>query len=181
MEKTKESRIIYNGKFITLLRDRVILESGRETEREVVLHKGSVVIIPYDEKEGCIYFVKQYRYPLKNYLVELPAGKLEEEENPYHAANRELSEEIGFYSNNLRKLGTIASSPGFVNEILHVFIAKELVKKENEKDFDENIEIIKVKIKDLKKFLLQQEMVDGKTLASFFLWEMLECENIIPS
>lgn len=179
MEKTKESRLIYEGKIITLLRDEVILESGRETVREVVLHKGSVVVIPYDEKEKSIYFVKQYRYPLKSYLVELPAGKLEDGESPYDAANRELSEEIGFFSNNLKKLKSIASSPGFVNEVLHVFIARELVKRKNDKDYDEDIETVKVKVEDLKRFLLEQDIIDGKTLASFFLWELVEGENIL--
>jgi len=76
-------------------------------------------------------------------------------------------------------LKSIASSPGFLNEVLHIFLAKNLVRKEKEKDFDENIQIIKVKRKDVKKFLLEEDLVDGKTLAAFLLWEMFEDDKKI--
>ncbi len=179
MEKTKESELIYSGRILSLIKDKVELPSGRESTREVVLHRGSVAIIPFDEKSDTIFFVKQYRYPFKKEMIEIPAGTLEDGEDPFEAANRELTEEIGFFSNELKKLKSIASSPGFLNEVLHIFLAKNLVRKEKEKDFDENIQIIKVKRKDVKKFLLEEDLVDGKTLAAFLLWEMFEDDKKI--
>ncbi|MEO0234340.1 MAG: NUDIX hydrolase [candidate division WOR-3 bacterium] len=174
MEKTKHSELIYTGKILSLRKDTVILPSGRETFREVVLHRGSVAIIPFDEKTNSVFFVKQYRYPFKKYMIEIPAGTLEEGEDPVVAANRELSEEIGFISNNLQKLKSIASSPGFLNEILHIFLAKDLVENEKEKDFDENIDVIKIKKTELRDFILKENIIDGKTLAALLLWEYFE-------
>ncbi|KUK51160.1 MAG: NUDIX hydrolase [bacterium] len=174
MEKTKESKLIYSGRILNLIKDRVELPSGRESTREVVIHRGSVAIIPFDEKTDTIFFVKQYRYPFKKEMIEIPAGTLEEGEDPFEAANRELSEEIGFFSKDLKKLKSIASSPGFLNEVLHIFLAKNLVVKKKEKDFDENIQIIKVKRKEIKNFLLKEDIVDGKTLAAFLLWEFFD-------
>lgn len=179
MEKTKKTELIYSGRILSLKKDNVILPSGRESVREVVLHRGSVAIIPFDEKTDSIFFVKQYRYPLGKDMIELPAGTLEDNEDPIVAANRELSEEIGFISNNIKKLKSIASSPGFLNEVLHIFLAKDLVEKKMEKDFDENIQILKIKRKNVREFILRENIIDGKTLAALLLWEYFEKDEKI--
>ncbi|MEJ5307813.1 MAG: NUDIX hydrolase [candidate division WOR-3 bacterium] len=179
MEKTKNSELIYSGRILSLKKDTVILPSGRESVREVVLHRGSVAVIPFDEKTDSVFFVKQYRYPFKKDMIELPAGTLEDDEDPVEAANRELSEEIGFVSNNIQKLKSIASSPGFLNEVLHIFLARDLVEKEKEKDFDENIQVLKIKRADIKKFILKESIIDGKTLAALLLWEFFEKDEKI--
>ena len=116
-EKTLSSECVYNGRIITVCNDEIELSTGRKSFREVVHHSGGVVILAFKD-ENTVLFVKQFRYPLKQTLLELPAGKLEKGEDPDLAAKRELEEETGYRAENWQPLGYIFTSAGYSTEKL---------------------------------------------------------------
>src|SRR5690606_28557945 len=111
-----------------------------------------------------IILVKQFRKPVEQNLLEIPAGKIEINEEPKETAFRELCEETGFVANKLEYLFEFYTSPGFSNEKMYLFVAKELVKREADPDDDEYIEVLKVKIEDSINMILRGEIVDSKTI-----------------
>jgi len=119
-EKHVSTETVFDGKLLKIAVDKVILPDGREAVRELVHHPGAVAILPVLE-DGSIVFVKQYRYPLDSILYEIPAGKLEINEDPLKCATRELSEETGYSASKWSKLTTIATTPGFTDEIIHLY------------------------------------------------------------
>ena len=124
-EKTLNTKEIYNGKVFKIICDDVELSTGKQTKREVVCHNGGVVIAA--ETNDKIIMVEQFRYPAKEVLYELPAGKLDKEnESILDAAKRELEEETGYCAKNWEDMGFIWTSPGFCNEKLYLFKATEL-------------------------------------------------------
>lgn len=110
MEKTINSELIFDGRVVKLYKDSVELSTGQKTFREVVKHSGGVVILAF--KGDKILLVKQFRYPMKEVMLELPAGKLEQGEDPFEAAKRELEEETGYCANKWTDLGYVYTSPG---------------------------------------------------------------------
>ncbi|PIP13307.1 MAG: ADP-ribose pyrophosphatase [bacterium (Candidatus Stahlbacteria) CG23_combo_of_CG06-09_8_20_14_all_34_7] len=171
MEKMKSSELVYEGRIFNVKRDEVILQNKRESIREVIIHRGSVAMLPYDEEKKIFYLVKQYRYAVSRYVLEVPAGTLEENEDVEIAVNRELSEEIGYVSDDVRKLATIMSSPGFLTEVLHLFFCRKLRPERNKMDYDENIEVIKMTKEEIEKHIRSKEILDGKTITAFLLWK----------
>ena len=133
MEKTVKSNLIYKGKIITVLKDDISFEKKDGTEvnaiREVVLHNGGACAL-VRTKENKIMFVKQYRYSIKDYLYELPAGKIDPNEDPDTTIIRELEEEVGIIAKSIERLGRIVLSPGFSNEFIY------LIKFKNNQKFD---------------------------------------------
>ena len=117
--------MVYEGKVVSLRVDEIALPAGGTATREVVEHPGAVVIIALDD-DGEVALVRQYRHAIRRYLLELPAGGLEPGEEPLAAAQRELREEVGVEAARWTSLGYFFSSPGFANEMLHVFLAEEL-------------------------------------------------------
>src|SRR5690606_18799272 len=146
-EKTMKSEKIYEGKIVNLRIDTVELPDKKYSKREIVEHPGSVGIIPITD-DSHIILVKQFRKPVEQNLLEIPAGKIEINEEPKETAFRELCEETGFVANKLEYLFEFYTSPGFSNEKMYLFVAKELVKREADPDDDEYIEVLKVKIED---------------------------------
>lgn len=124
-EKTITSTPIYTGKVISLRVDEVILPNGKTSKRELIKHPGAVAVLPITN-EGKIIFVEQYRKALERSLVETPAGKLEPGEKPEVTARRELEEETGYGCHKLTFIQTFATSPGFADEVIHVYVAEEL-------------------------------------------------------
>ena len=129
-EKTLSSEIVFDGKIMTVRKDEIELPTGHKSSREVVEHSGGVVILAICQKdeEGKILMVKQFRYPLSEPLLELPAGKLEKGEDPLEAAKRELHEETGYEAAKWEYLGYIFTSPGYSNEKLGKKIAEQSMK-----------------------------------------------------
>ena len=125
MEKTVESRVLFEGKIITVRLDKAELPNGRVASREVVEHPGGVAILPLFD-DGTVSLVRQFRYPFQEVVAELPAGKLERGEDHRLAALRELEEEVGASCGRLTYLGCLYSSPGFSSEVLHMYLAQEL-------------------------------------------------------
>ena len=164
-ETTINSREIYTGKVFKITYDDVELSNGKKTIREVVHHNGGVVIAA--EKDGKILMVKQYRYPTKEILYELPAGKLDKEnETVFDAAKRELEEETGHIANNWEDLGYIWTSPGFCNEKLYLFKASDLTFKGQHLDDGEILDYMAIDKNEVFKMVKTGKINDAKTISA---------------
>ncbi|HOP94526.1 MAG TPA: NUDIX hydrolase [Dictyoglomaceae bacterium] len=166
-EKILKEENIYKGRIIEVNEYEVVLPNGKKAKREVVHHPGAVGILPISE-DKTIYFVKQYRLPAKSILLEIPAGKLDYGEDPLDCAGRELEEEIGFKSKNLKLIHTFYPSPGISDEILYLFVAKELEKTTLNPDEDEFLEVVPLKKEDLERILFEDGFRDSKTLIAVY-------------
>lgn len=171
-EITKGSKTIYKGKIINLRIDEVMLPNGKSSTREIVEHPGAVVIIPL--VEGKIAVLKQYRKPVDEILFELPAGKIEEGEDPLTSAERELVEETGFRAEKLVKLNSFYTTPGFSNEIMHLFLAKGLRMERQRLDQDEFLEVSLYSLEELIKMVLDNRIKDAKTIIGLLWLKMFE-------
>jgi len=159
-----ETTAVYRGRVVDLRVDRVRLPGGRETSREVVEHRGAVVMLAMDDA-GRLAFVRQYRHAAGETLLELPAGTLEKGEDPAVAAGRELAEEIGLVPKRLEKLGEFYSAPGFCTERLHLFMATRLTPAKAEPDEDERLEVVWATVGEVAEWVRQGRIRDAKTLA----------------
>jgi len=168
LEKTLESKTVYKGRIINLRLDSVVLENGNTALREVVEHPGAVGIVALKDN-GDIVMVKQYRKAADQMLLELPAGKLEQGEDPADCAARELTEETGYIAANLRYLVSFYTSPGFSNEVMHMFLATGLSQGENDPDDDEMVETVEISRDRAVDMILKGEIKDGKTIAGILL------------
>lgn len=163
-----DSRPVYAGKVVSLRVDEITLPGGGTALREVVDHPGAVVVVAVDA-ESQVYLVRQYRHPIREYLLELPAGALEPDEEPLAAAIRELREEVGLVARVWIPLGSFFSSPGFANERLHAFLARGLAPVPAEPDDDEDICVVRYPLTQLLDNL--EETPDAKTMATLLLAE----------
>ena len=168
-EKHVSTETVFDGKLLKIAVDKVILPDGKEAVRELVHHPGAVAILPVLE-DGSIVFVKQYRYPLDSILYEIPAGKLELNEDPLECATRELSEETGYSASKWSKLTTIATTPGFTDEIIHLYLAEGLELHEQHTDDDEFIEVVTIGQDDVRKMLLSETIFDARTLSALYMY-----------
>lgn len=162
-EKTLDSEYVYRGKVIDVLRDNVEIATGRKSVREVVEHTGGVVIVA-QKSPDTILMVKQFRYPIKQTVLELPAGKLEKGEEPFPAAKRELEEETGYRAEMWENLGYINTSPGFCNEKLYLYLAKNLNFVGEHPDEGEVIQCFEYKINEILGKIKNGEINDAKTI-----------------
>lgn len=161
-EVTIESTYIYRGKVVTLRKDQVKLPNGKLGEREIIEHSGAVAIVPITD-EGKIIFVKQYRKPIEKETIEIPAGKLDQGELPEDCALRELREETGFAGNLFSKFSYF-STPGFSDEILHLFFARDLKKAPLDCDEDEFLEKFEASPEEALHMIKNGEIIDAKTI-----------------
>ncbi len=169
-EKTIRSKEIYNGKIISLKVDDVTLPNGEEGKREIVNHPGAVAVIAITD-EGKLVVVEQYRKALERSIIEIPAGKLEPGEEPATTAVRELEEETGYGCRELTYLQSFATSPGFADEIIHLFVARGLYEIENRAamDEDEFVELMEITVEEGEQMVTEQRIFDAKT-AFAILW-----------
>lgn len=163
MQKIVNSKLIYKGKILELYLNKVLLQDGTIVNREIIKHKSAVAIIALDD--DFIYLVKQFRNGIDDFTLEIPAGLLEDNEQPQEAAIRELQEEIGYYPNSLTHLFSLPTSPGFCTEIVHFFLAKDLEFLPLKPDDDEFIEITKVKLSSIDQDFIST-VNDMKTVLS---------------
>ncbi|MGR3311133.1 MAG: NUDIX domain-containing protein [Candidatus Brocadiales bacterium] len=168
MEKTLSTEVIYKGKKVLFQRDAVELESGRKTQREFITHPGSAAIIPI-LPDRRIIIIKQYRYAVKNTLYEIPAGTIEAGETPIQCAHRELEEETGYTASGLEKLIQFYTSPGISNELMHLFLAKDLKKVNEKPSSDETLEVIEVTMNDALEMIKNGNIIDAKTICGILL------------
>lgn len=166
-EKIIEETIIYTGKVFTIKEQLVTLENGKNTKREVVIHNGGAGIIPIDN-EGNIYLVRQFRIAFESEVLEIPAGKLEKDEDPFFAAKRELKEETGFTSSLFEPLGEIWPTVGFCSEKIYLYLARNLTQGEANLDEDEFVSMVKIPFSKAVEMCLTGEIKDGKTICGIF-------------
>ena len=166
-EKTISSKEIFKGRIINVKLDTVELPNGRTSTRELVLHPGGVGIIAVTSQRE-VFLVKQYRKPFDRVITEIPAGKLEPGEDPLRAAQRELEEEIG-YTGKLSPIGSYYSSPGFCDEILHLYLATELVPVGQHPDEDEFLEVVTANLDTLYEEIIKGTQADAKTAAAVLI------------
>jgi ADP-ribose pyrophosphatase len=166
--KIVNSQKIFSGKTVELYQDFVIEPEGRAATREVVRHRPAVVILPLLNPNE-ILLIRQYRYPVDDYLWELPAGSIEAGETPMEAASRELEEETGYHAESLAELASFYSTPGFTDERMHLFLASNLTKTATKPDEDENIETHSISRPKVYAMLFGGDIVDAKTIAGLLL------------
>ncbi len=167
-EQMISSERVFDGRIVRVRTDAVLLPNGRNAAREVVEHRPSVVVVPIDA-DGNAILVRQYRYPAEQVLLEAPAGVVEESETPDDCAMRELQEEIGFSSRDLRALGGFWMSPGYCTEFMYAYLAKDLVPSRLEADADESIEVERVSISRVSRLIRLGEIQDAKTIAALLM------------
>lgn len=163
-EKQLSSQTVFDGRVIRVTLDRVELENGRTSTREVVHHHGGAAILALNEKDE-IYLVRQYRYALQRELIELPAGKLEKGEDPFCAAKRELGEETGFAAADYVDLGYIIPTCGYDSELIYLYGAKNLTPVGQHLDADEFLSVFTMPFDEAVEKVLSGEITDGKTVA----------------
>ncbi len=165
IERTIKSDKIYQGKIINLRVDTVELPDKKYSKREVVEHPGAAAIVPIT-KDNKIVMVKQFRKAVEDFLLEIPAGKLEIGEDCLECGKRELLEETGYKCEDLEYLLTFYTSPGFSNEVITIYVARNLQKYTENPDEDEYIEIEEYEIEELVKMIEESKIKDGKTIVA---------------
>jgi len=175
-QSSRESRLsgerIYSGRVVVLEVDRVGLPNGGESVREVIRHRGAAVVLPLLD-DGRVVLVRQYRYPVGESLLELPAGTLEPAEDPLECAARELAEETGLRARTLSPLGRFYSAPGYTDETLHAVLATGLERTAGATpDRDELIETELVAPSEVARRIASGEIRDAKTIATLMLAQL---------
>lgn len=161
-EKTLTSETKFEGRIIKVLRDTVELENGKTSAREVVCHNGGVCVAALTEQNE-VLLVRQFRYPYKEVLLELPAGKLEKGEDPFEAVKREQMEETGTTGENYISLGNLYPSPGYCDEIIRIWACRVAQKGEMHLDEDEFLEVERIPLDKAVEMVLNNEIPDSKT------------------
>jgi ADP-ribose pyrophosphatase len=167
-ETTVESRVEFQGRIVKLRVDKVRLPDGRITTREIAEHGASVCVVPVDP-QGNVLLVRQYRKPVEDQLLEVPAGGVEAGESPEQAAVRELQEEVGFTAKKIQLLSSFWISPGWCTEYMYAYLATELEPATLPADFDENIAVVPVSLGEVEGLLQSGEIKDLKTIASLLM------------
>ncbi|SHE94307.1 NUDIX hydrolase [Clostridium fallax] len=165
IEKTLNEKTIYEGSFLKLIKQEVLLPDGNIAKRDILRHPGAVAIIAFKD-ENTVVMVEQYRKAIDRVLLEIPAGKLEKDEDILECARRELEEEIGYTSNDIEYLGNFITAPGFCDEVIHLFKAKNLKEKFAKGDDDEFINIKEFSLEEIKRLIKNGIIVDCKTIAA---------------
>ena len=164
-ERRVSSKTIFEGRIIKVTLDQAELPNGKLAAREVVEHPGGVAVLALEE-DNTTYLVKQFRYPIQQLLLELPAGKLDGPEDHLLAAKRELSEETGLEAEEWTYMGSILASPGFCTERLHMYLAQKLSHKKQHLDEDEFLNVVPIPFDALVRQVMDGSQDDAKTVAA---------------
>lgn len=164
------SETLAEGKVLSVKRDLVRLPNGNASYREYVMHPGAVVVVPI-LPNGDVVLEKQFRYALSQVFIELPAGKIDADEEVLTTGQRELLEETGYTASQWDKLGHQHPCIGYSNEVIHVYLATGLLAGEHQRDEDENLEVFTAKFADCLTMIQNGEITDGKTIVALFLAE----------
>lgn len=167
-EHIVSSKTYYKGRIVKLKVDNIRLQ-GREFKRAVLVHPGSVAIVPF-LNESEIILIRQYRHPIEQTILELPAGTLEEREKPSVCARRELEEETGYTAQRLFEIGSLYLAPGYSSELIHIFVAANLEYKGQNTEQDETIKVDIRSIHDVIREILKKPFkYDAKTVGGLYL------------
>ncbi len=171
-EKTVVKRKIHGGNVIDFYEYDILLPDGNKSKRDIVIHPGASVVIPLGA-DNHIYMVRQFRKPIDMESLELPAGKLDSGEEPEVCAARELKEETGLEAEKLEYITGVHTTPGFSNEILHLFLATGLTEGDSNSDEDEFISCEKYHINSLVDMVYNRQITDAKTIIGILMAERL--------
>ena len=162
-EKTTGSEKTYQGKVFYVTRDTAELEDGKEVQRDVVRHSGGVCVVPLTEK-GNVLMVKQFRYPMQQVTLEIPAGKLEAGEDPADCGRRELREEAGRTCGKYTPLGKLFPTPAYDTEVIHMYLAQELSAPEaQDLDDGEFLDVTELPLEQAVQMVMDGKIPDAKT------------------
>lgn len=167
-EKTMKSDKIYDGKILNLRIDTVELPDKKYSKREIIEHPGGVCILAIDD-EGSIVMVNQYRKALEDFSLEIPAGKLELNEEPRETAIRELREETGYEASKLSYIMEFYTSPGYCDEKIYLFLAEDLKDVDSKPDEGEFLEKTTISMEQLMKKINRGEILDSKTIIAAYV------------
>lgn len=164
------SEVIASGGMLTVKRDQVRLPNGHTSQREYVVHPGAVVVVPL-LPNGHVVLEKQFRYPLHQVFIELPAGKIDAGEDILVTGQRELLEETGYSATDWVKLGHQHPCIGYSNEVIHIYLARDLTAGEHQRDEDESLEVFELGFDECLQMVQNGKITDGKTIVALFLAE----------
>ncbi len=170
-EKKISGEVIYEGKIITVIRDKVLCPNGSESYREVVQNTGGAAILVV--RDNKVLLERQFRYPFDTVLYEIPAGKLEENEDALEAAKRELEEETGLIANTMVSLGEMYPTVGFCNEVIKLYLTTDVKDGNLNLDPDEVIDVEFVELDKVNEMIMNNEIVDAKTICALYKYQLL--------
>lgn len=168
----KKSEIAYEGKILRVFRDEIMMPDGNTAVREIIEKNNASAIVPVDD-DGNIIFVRQYRHPAKDLVLEIPAGTFEPHEDPRGCALRELEEEIGYKAGSLTFINWTYCSVGVCTEKIYLYIAENLEKGEQHLDPDEFIDIEKYSLKEAIDMVFDGTIKDSKTVMGILAYNQL--------
>ena len=164
-----KSEVIFKGKVFNTIVNQIEYDSGNKAVREVAEHPGGAVVVPVTDV-GKIVMVTQHRFPMNEVLLELPAGKLNKDEDPFICAVRELEEETGYKSNNVKELGSIYTTPGYSTEKLWIYLAKDLKPgNHNREEGEFGMQVLELSFDEIENKIHSGDIVDSKTICGIFL------------
>lgn len=171
-EKTITSEKVFQGRIIDVRVETVEFDDGRRAYRELVDHPGGVGVVALTD-DNKIIMVKQFRKPIEEAIWEIPAGKLDRGEDPLECGKRELEEETGFKAREFVSLGYFYPSPGFANEVTHLFFAKGLYPGKTNPDEDEFLDVEEIELEEIRDMIAKNQINDAKTVIAFLKCELL--------
>jgi ADP-ribose pyrophosphatase len=160
--------LVFEGRKVSVFKADVKMPSGKTVSREIVAHRGAVAILPLLQ-DGKVVLEDHYRFVIATELLEVPAGTLDEGEDPAAAARRELEEETGLVAGELIPLGSFYTSPGVLSELMYAYLARHLVRGRRALEDDETIDIVEVPLDEAVQYALSGRIRDAKTIATLFL------------
>lgn len=166
--KGEHTKRIYQGRVVTLDVDTVTLPNGQTVELEMIHHPGAAAVVPMRD-DGKVILIRQYRYAAGGYIYEVPAGKLHADEDPKICAMRELEEEIGYVAASLQLLTSILTTPGFTDEVIHIYLGTGLTVGKQALDHDEVIEIVELPLEQAIAQIQDGTIHDGKTIVGLLM------------
>jgi ADP-ribose pyrophosphatase len=171
-EKTLNTKMLHNGKFLKFIHHDIEINTNPpiKSSRQFVIHPGGVCIVPVTN-DGKIVLVEQFRKPVEQHILEVPAGRIDPGEDTLDTAKRELKEETGYVAEEVYKLGEILPCPGYSTEILHIYIAKKLSPGDQNLDFGEFVTCHEFSLNEIKKLILENKIQDAKTISAIFMAE----------
>ncbi|MCQ2416569.1 MAG: NUDIX hydrolase [Oscillospiraceae bacterium] len=172
-EQQLSSETVFEGRILHVMEDRVLLENGETAQREVIRHPGGACVVPLTA-DGDVILVKQFRYPHRMVTLEVPAGKLNEGENPLTCAERELMEEVGASAEKLEYLGSLFPTPAYDTEVIHMYLARSIsLSQAQNLDEGEFLDVVRMPLKEAVAAVMRNEVQDAKTQIALLKTDVL--------
>ena len=168
VEKKRDEEMVFDGTLLKVRRTRVVLPDGKDAVREWINHPGASAVIPVFKNDETL-LVRQFRYPMGHAMLEVPAGKIDPGESTLDCAIRELSEETGLVGGEFVKVGAVATTPGFTNEVIHLYICKDPSPGAAHPDAGEFINCLRLPVAEVFQRIAEGQIQDGKTITAFLL------------